>query len=148
MKNRVLRFLALVLLLSGLLLAAWTWLALHWSYSDGERAGYVQKLSRKGWLCKTWEGEIAMVTMPGAIPEKFDFTVRDERVAQQINDLAGKRVVLQYRQHRFLPTTCLGETEYFIDGVREVVETPAAPGAPGAPLSLPVPLQGTLPEAR
>jgi len=148
MKNRVLRFLALVLLLSGLLLAAWTWLALHWSYSDGERAGYVQKLSRKGWLCKTWEGEIAMVTMPGAIPEKFDFTVRDERVAQQINDLAGKRVVLQYRQHRFLPTNCLGETEYFIDGVREVVETPVAPGASLPPLSLPVPLQGTLPEAR
>jgi len=30
-------------------------------YSDGERVGYIQKISRKGWVCKTWEGELAMV---------------------------------------------------------------------------------------
>jgi len=43
---------------------AFTWFTLHWSYSDGERAGFLQKFSRKGWICKTWEGEMAMVTLP------------------------------------------------------------------------------------
>ncbi len=108
---------------------AWIWFALSWSYSQGERAGYVQKFSRKGWLCKTWEGEIAMVTMPGAIPEKFEFTVRDDKVAAEINALAGKRVVLMYEQHKFIPTSCFGETEYFVTGVRPV-EEPAPPSAP------------------
>lgn len=118
----VVRLLLILLGLVLLLAVGWTWFSLSWSYADGERAGYVQKFSNKGWLCKTWEGEIAMVTMPGAIPEKFEFTVRDEVVAQQINALAGKRVVLSYRQHKFVPTTCFGETEYFVAGVREVQE--------------------------
>ncbi len=124
-------FLAVVLVLA----LGWVWVTLNWSYSDGERAGYVQKLSRKGWLCKTWEGEIAMVTMPGAIPEKFEFSVRDEAVAQQINQLAGKRVVLHYRQYKFIPSTCFGETEYFVEGVREVRDSPpvAAPVNPALP---------------
>ena len=114
----------LVLSLVGLVLAAagWTWLTLHWSYSEGERAGYVQKFSHKGWLCKTWEGEIALVTMPGAIPEKFEFTVRDDAVAQRINALAGHRVVMQYLQHKFIPASCLGETEYFVYDVRATEE--------------------------
>ena len=59
-------------------------IALNWSYSSGERAGWVQKLSKKGWLCKTWEGELALVSMPGAAPEKFEFTVHDEAVAERI----------------------------------------------------------------
>jgi hypothetical protein len=131
MKSKFLRWLTLAVTVLVLLAAGWLWLTLHWSYSEGERAGYVQKLSRKGWLCKTWEGEIAMVTMPGAIPEKFEFTVRDEAVAQNINALSGKRVVLNYRQHKFIPSSCFGETEYFIEGVREVMDTPA-PLAPSA----------------
>jgi hypothetical protein len=134
MKNKLIRLLLTFLVIVVLLAIGWVWITLHWAYSDGERAGYVQKLARKGWLCKTWEGEIAMVTMPGAIPEKFEFSVRDNAVAQQINALAGKRVVLDYKQYKFIPTTCFGETEYFIDAVREVVETPAAPAsAPLAP---------------
>jgi hypothetical protein len=142
---------ALVVLL--LLAILWVWLTLTWSYSEGERAGYVQKFSRKGWLCKTWEGEIAMVTMPGAIPDKFEFSVRDDAVAAQINALAGKRVVLVYQQHKFIPSNCFGETEYFVNGARAVEEQPAstapavappltaakpAPTTPAAP-----PLQGT-----
>lgn len=133
MKDKLIRLLLTFLAILVLLAIAWAWIALQWSYADGERAGYVQKFSNKGWLCKTWEGEIAMVTMPGAIPEKFEFTVRDDAVAQQINALAGKRVVLHYRQHKFIPTTCFGETEYFVDGAREMQD--------GAP---PVPQQGQL----
>ncbi|MDZ4074946.1 MAG: hypothetical protein U1E04_09395 [Hylemonella sp.] len=138
MKNKLIRLVLIFLAVVVLLAIGWVWIALHWSYSDGERAGYVQKLSRKGWLCKTWEGEIAMVTMPGAIPEKFEFSVRDDDVAQKINLLAGKRVVLDYRQYKFIPSTCFGETEYFIDGVREVVDTPAqTPVQPLAPVVSP-----------
>ena len=148
MKTKLIRLFFTFIAILVLLAVAWVWIALHWSYSDGERAGYVQKLSRKGWVCKTWEGEIAMVTMPGAIPEKFEFSVRDDAVAQRINALAGKRVVLDYKQYKFIPTTCFGETEYFIDGVREVQETPQAPvPATPAPLAPAVP-QGQLTPVR
>ena len=82
-KNLLLILLAIVA--GGILLfSAYVWLALHWSYSDGERAGYVQKFSSKGWICKTWEGELSLVAIPGAAPEKFLFTVRDDAVAQQV----------------------------------------------------------------
>jgi hypothetical protein len=129
MSSKVLRT-ALMLLAALLLLAVlWSWLSLTWSYAEGERAGYVQKLSSKGWLCKTQEGEIAMVTMPGAIPEKFAFTVRDPAVAARINNLAGRRVVLSYQQHKFVPSSCFGETEYFVTAVREVPDGSLEPSA-------------------
>jgi len=127
MKSNGLRTALLVVVAVLLLTIFWIWLTLNWSYSDGERAGYVQKFSSKGWLCKTWEGEIAMVTMPGAIPEKFQFTVRDTALASRINELAGKRVVLSYQQHKFIPTSCFGETEYFVSAIREVLDQPLAP---------------------
>ena len=103
-----------------LLFAAYTWISLHRSYSNGERAGYMQKFSKKGWLCKTWEGELLLTTVPGAVPEKFVFTVRDDAVAQQLLANAGNRVVLTYAQHKGVPTSCLGETEYFIEKVQVV----------------------------
>lgn len=102
------------------LLAGYTWLTLSWSYSEGERAGYVQKFSKKGWLCKTWEGELAMVSMPGTLTEKFFFSVRDEAVAEKINKTMGKRVALVYQQHVGVPTRCFGETDHFVSDVRSV----------------------------
>ena len=103
-----------------LLLAGYTWLMLTWSYSTGERAGWVQKLSKKGWLCKTWEGDLAMVAMPGSTPEMFYFTVWDGQVAEQINRSMGKRMALVYEQHIGLPTTCFGATAYFVTDVKVV----------------------------
>ncbi len=132
MGNVVIRYVVLLLIGVLLVLSAWAWIALNWSYSEGERTGYVQKLSRKGWLCKTWEGEVAMVTMPGAIPDRFQFTVSDDAVAAKINAMAGRRIVVHYRQHKFIPTTCFGETEYFVSQVRDV-EEPKALGAPLPP---------------
>ncbi|HEY0488791.1 MAG TPA: hypothetical protein VGD30_04690 [Telluria sp.] len=96
----------------------YTWVTLTWSYSEGERAGYLQKFSRKGWLCKTWEGEILLSSMPGAIPERFAFSVRDDEVARQLAAATGKRVLLSYAQHRGVPSSCFGETEYFVEKVQ------------------------------
>ena len=98
--------------------ATWTWLTLHVGYSNGERVGYVQKISRKGWVCKTWEGELAMVSMPGTAPQIFYFTVPSDVIARKVMDAAGQRVALIYEQHRGVPSKCFGETEYFITGVR------------------------------
>ena len=95
-----------------------TWITLHYTYSDGERAGFVQKLSKKGWICKTWEGEMAMVTMPGTVAEKFYFTVPDDAVAARINTSVGDRVALHYEQHKWIPFSCFGDTEFFVTDVR------------------------------
>ena len=108
--------------------AAYIWIALHWSYSEGERAGFMQKLSSKGWICKTWEGELSLVALPGAAPEKFIFTVRDDAVAARINQLVGQRVALVYEQHKGLPTSCFGETEYFVNDIKLLPEPNKTPG--------------------
>src|SRR2546430_8532648 len=94
---------AAVLLTPIIIFALYTWSALNWSYAEGERAGFVQKFSKKGWLCKTWEGELAMVSMPGTNPEKFYFSVRDDVVAQHINESLGRRVALTYQKHKGHP---------------------------------------------
>ena len=101
---------------------------LNWSYSDGERAGYLQKFSRKGWICKTWEGELAMTTVPGVAPVLWHFTVRDEAIAVQLNTLLGRRVVLHYEEHRGIPTNCYGDTNHFVTRVVEIEDLPAGPG--------------------
>jgi len=110
-------FLGLVLL-PALGFAAWVWVTLNFSYSNGERAGQLQKISRKGWVCKTWEGEITMPTQPGIPPQIFQFSVRDETVAQKLLKVAGQRVSLSYEQHVGVPTSCFGETDYYITSVQ------------------------------
>jgi hypothetical protein len=107
-----------VLLIPAVIVALWIWVSLGYSYSSGERAGYVQKISKKGWICKTWEGELAMANLPGTMPQIFAFTVRNDSIAKVIEQNAGKQVSLTYDQHRGVPTTCFGETEYFVTGVR------------------------------
>jgi hypothetical protein len=130
-----------LLVVAVVLLAAYIWVVLKWSYSSGERAGWVQKLSRKGWICKTWEGEMAMVSMPGSVAEKFFFTVRDDGIADEINKLMGRRVALHYEEKVGLPTSCFGETRHFVTKVTLVDETPLAPGTvvptPSAPVAPP-----------
>ncbi|MDF1504362.1 hypothetical protein [Roseisolibacter sp. H3M3-2] len=143
--------LTLVALVAGpaLAFAAWAAAALTVSYSDGTRTGYNQKLSRKGWLCKTWEGELALSNVPGQAPELFQYSVRDDAVAAQIQRLEGRRVALQYEEHRGVPSSCFGETDYYAVGVRAVDADPLAapqsgpagatpavpPGAAPAPVS-------------
>jgi hypothetical protein len=106
--------------LPALLLAAWTVIALSYTYSKGDRAGYIQKLSDKGWICKTWEGELAMVNVPGAMQERFPFTVRSDSLAAVMNKMMGSRVSISYEEHKGVPGTCFGETNYFVTSVRAV----------------------------
>jgi hypothetical protein len=123
------------------LIGGYALLVTNWSYSSGERAGWVQKFSSKGWLCKTWEGEMAMVSMPGSTSEKFFFTVWDDRTADEVNKLMGKRVSLHYEEKVGIPTSCFGETRHYVTKVVLVGEIPLAPGvvvptkpaAPAAP---------------
>ncbi len=115
-----------------LLVAGYTWLVVSWSYSTGERAGWVQKLSHKGWLCKTWEGELSMVAMPGAMPEKFFFTVWSDQVAEEINRNIGKRVALHYEEKVGIPTNCFGDTRYFVTGITIVDQSPGVTGTGSA----------------
>jgi|KBSSwiStaDraftv2_1062776.scaffolds.fasta_scaffold150903_2 hypothetical protein len=112
--------LALVLLTPVVLVALYTATALSWSYSEGQRAGYLQKFSKKGWLCKTWEGELALSTVPGVAPTMWNFTVRKESTARQINLALGRRVLMYYQEHRGVPTSCFGDTSYFVDSIRIV----------------------------
>jgi hypothetical protein len=121
------------------LAAAWMLFALNWSYSEGERAGWVQKLSHKGWLCKTWEGELSLVSLPGSTAEKFPFSVRDDAVAADITRHIGKRVALHYEEKVGLPTSCFGETRHFITKVTLTEDIPLGPGIslPNPPSAVP-----------
>jgi len=148
----MLKALGVLIAVVAIVFALISWISLSWVYSDGERAGYVQKFSRRGYVCKTWEGEMAMVTMPGTLAEKFAFTVRDPQVAAKINADIGQRLAMHYEQHKWIPSSCFGETEYFVTSVTSA-ETPqplpsAAPGAmmQAAPPAAPVP-QTTVPPA-
>jgi hypothetical protein len=147
----VLRRFLLALVVLILLLAVYFYAALHWSYSTGERAGWIQKLSDKGWICKTWEGELALVSIPGTSSvEKFAFTVRDPEVAASLTRVMGKRVSVHYEQKVGLPTSCFGETRYYVTGVSEasdislspgvtVQQAPSVPTAPTAPTAASAP---------
>ena len=119
-KQRVVTTLIATVAAIIILFIAYIALALNWSYSKGERAGFLQKVSEKGWICKTWEGELSLVALPGAAPEKFLFTIRDQAVAKLVNEAAGKRVALAYEQHQGLPTSCFGDTDYFVVGIKEL----------------------------
>ena len=128
------------LLAAALLAALYFFVAWNWSYSTGERAGWVQKISKKGWICKTWEGELALVSLPGSTVEKFLFTVHDDAVAEQITKVIGKRVSLHYEEKVGLPTSCFGETRHFVTKVTETPDIPLGPGVslpthPSAPAS-------------
>jgi hypothetical protein len=118
-RPKVLIVLLILILIPAVIISLWVWVTLGYTYALGERAGYVQKISKKGWLCKTWEGELAMANLPGTMPQIFSFTVRNDSIAHVIEQNAGKQVSLTYEQHRGVPTSCFGETEYFVIGVHK-----------------------------
>jgi hypothetical protein len=118
--KKALKTVILLVLTIAVLFAGYVEVVLNWSYSKGERIGYVQKFSEKGWLFKTWEGELQMLPVPGAIPEKFQFSVRDKTLINEINTTLGKKISLSYEQHKGIPTTYFGESEYFAVDARSL----------------------------
>ena len=129
------RILAAVILIPLLALSLWTAIALNWSYSEGDRSGYIQKFSKKGFICKTWEGELAIVNVPGSQPEIFRFTVKNDSVADVLRRVMGDRVTLTYQQHLGVPFSCFGDTQYYVTGVRAI--TDLSPTAPMPPVPIP-----------
>src|SRR5258708_22549053 len=117
------RWVMILLLLGVVCGGLWTWLTLAWAYADGERAGVLQKFVRRGWVCKTYEGEVALYygggqyLRPGSSPQLWDFSVRDKAVAEQLNKAVGRRVQLHYTEHTGIRTTCFADTRYFVDKV-------------------------------
>jgi hypothetical protein len=119
-RNKAVKIVALLIVTVVVMFTGYVMIVLNLSYSKGERIGYIQKFSEKGWLCKTWEGELQMLPLPGALPEKFLFSVRDEAVVSKINASMGKKISLFYEQHIGVPTTCFGESEYFAVDARKL----------------------------
>lgn len=109
------RIALMLAILVVLVAAGWTWLTLSWAYSVGERAGVLQKFSRKGWMCKTHEGELAQYVVGGVAPQIWYFSVRDAAVADQMFKVVGQNVQVRYREHRGIPTNCFGDTPYFAE---------------------------------
>jgi hypothetical protein len=109
--------LLLALLTVVLAMGVYTWLSLHWDYSSGYRSGLLQKVSRKGWVCKTYEGELWQSVVANVAPDIWYFSVREPGVVQALDTLVGKQVRLHYTEHRGIPTTCFGDTRYFVDSV-------------------------------
>lgn len=110
----LIKYFLILAVIAGAVFALYTWASLNWVYSSGERAGYVQKFSLKGYVCKTWEGEIVLVSMPGTQAEKFVFTVKDKAIVSKVNDSLGKRVKIYYEEHKGIPSSCFGETAYYV----------------------------------
>lgn len=119
-EHKLVTTLVLLIVAAILIFAVWIFIALHFAYSTGERAGYLQKISKRGWFCKTWEGDLQLNAQPGVAPEIFAFSARSDSIAAELNKVTGQRVVLTYQQHKGLPRKCFGETEYFVVGVRPV----------------------------
>ena len=122
-RHKLATILGIIVLSPVLVFAAWAIITLTYTYSSGDRAGILQKFSHKGWVCKTWEGELLMSAVPGSAPEKFLFSVRSDSVAREINKLNGRHVVLQYEEHRGVPTNCFGDTDYYVTGVRAMTDS-------------------------
>ena len=110
----------LIVLIPVAIFALWAGITLGYAYSKGDRAGYTQKISKRGWICKTWEGELAQANLPGSMPQIFKFSVRSDSVAKLIQENLGKRVSLTYEEHRGVPTRCFGETDYYITNVHKL----------------------------
>jgi hypothetical protein len=119
-RHKLATTLAAIVLVPLVVLTLWAFITLSFTYSSGERAGFLQKVSKRGWICKTWEGEMQLSAIPGSAPQTFEFSTRSDSIAAELNKLAGQRVVITYEQHKAVPTRCFGDTEYYVTGVRTV----------------------------
>jgi len=105
-----------------LFLGAFVYWKFYFTYSEGNRAGLMQKFSHRGTIFKTYEGELVLSSVESnrnvaLASEKFFFSVSDKNLATKIGNLEGHMVVVHYRQKNgILPWR--GETEYIVDSVK------------------------------
>jgi len=122
--KRILRWLLAGILVIGILIMVF----LHYAnYSTGFRAGVPIKLSQKGYIIKTWEGEMNIggltTSAEGVIPTSWEFTVSrsGDDVREAINNamVGGKRVKLYYHE-KYARLFWRGDTKYFVYKVEEI----------------------------
>lgn len=116
-EHKLVTALIIVIVTPILVYVVWALIALNVSYATGNRAGMLQQISKRGWLCKSWEGELQVNSLPGTVPETFRFTTRSDSIANELQQAIGRRVVVTYEQHRGVPGSCFGDTEFFVTGV-------------------------------
>lgn len=119
-QHKLVSALVVVIALPIIVITVWTAFSLNFYYSEGTRAGFLQKISKRGWVCKTWEGEIQLTAIPGSAPQMFEFTTRSDSLAAILTQYAGQQVSLNYREHKGIPTSCFGDTRYYVIGVQKV----------------------------
>ena len=110
----------ILILIVVLIPVLWTWFSLSWAYSEGERAGVLLKFSKKGWLCKTYEGELALYVVGGVAPQIWHVSTRDADLAKALSQAVGEEIRLNYSEHRFVPSTCFADTPYFAQSFQRI----------------------------
>lgn len=122
-----LRWLVILVVVIIVATVLYSWITLKWSYSEGERAGILQKFSHKGWICKTYEGELALYIAGGMAPQIWYFSVRDDALAEKLRKAVGEKVQLHYTEHRGVPSSCFADTPYFVDSITPLTDQPTNP---------------------
>ncbi len=115
------RRLLLFFMLISIITVTITFLYFNFTYSEGNRAGMLIKFSTKGFVFKTYEGELNVGSVnPGVgssvANNTWSFSVKDKKLADQLSIMEGKMVRLHYKEKiKNLPWQ--GETKYFVDKV-------------------------------
>lgn len=120
------KFLRWLLFICILIFCVFFWWKYYFTYSDGNRTGLLQKLSRKGTIFKTYEGEMVLSSIASTnnvalASEKFYFSVEADSIAKKLQDYEGKNVKVHYLQKNgTLPWR--GDTEYIVDAVEQEIK--------------------------
>jgi hypothetical protein len=121
-KKKIKKYLYLALTFIILIIGIWIYWSYFFTYSDGYRAGLLQKFSRKGNIFKTYEGEMILSSVQSnnnvaLASEKFIFSVSDKNIALQLDSLQGKNIVVHYTEkNNTLPWR--GETKYIVSSAK------------------------------
>ena len=121
-KKKIKRYFYYLVSVVILLVGIWIYWSYFFNYSDGYRAGLLQKFSRKGNIFKTFEGEMVLSSVQSnknvtLASEKFLFSVTDKNLALQLDTLQGKTVIVHYKEKKnALPWR--GDSAHIVDGVK------------------------------
>ena len=111
-------FLILVVFFGGIFFY-WNY---FYTYSDGYRAGLLQKFSHKGAIVKTFEGELILSSVSSTrdvvlASEKFLFSLSNKKLSRQFDTLQGNMVIVHYKQKN-KAAFWRGDSPYLVDSVR------------------------------